>query len=213
MEANFSLKLIGFLTAFTSWQAYGVIIGVLLACGLGVPIPEDITLLAAGVLSAMGTISFTGAMIAGFFGVLAGDSFLFFLGRKFGHHVFTLPGFRKIFTEELIRKAEHRVASNSKFICFTARFLPGLRAPIFLTAGILGVRPIIFFALDGFAALISVPVWIYLGWYFGKNLDVAIEYAKRLQLYLFLAVFLIIIGYIGWKRHQNKSNTAHNPEN
>src|SRR5690606_32509464 len=146
---TFSLKLIAFLTSFTSWQAYLGILGVLLACGLGLPVPEDVTLVAAGILSAIGTISLTGAMLVGLVGVLAGDSILFFLGRKFGHRVFHLPGFKKIFTESRVRIAEDKVINNSKFICFTARFLPGLRAPIFLTAGILGVRPIIFFTLDG----------------------------------------------------------------
>ncbi len=55
---------------------------------------------------------------------MAGDTFLFFMGRKFGHRVFMLPGFRRIFTPQRILMAEQKVLSNSKFICFTARFLP-----------------------------------------------------------------------------------------
>lgn len=200
-QEKFSVKLITFLSAFDGFTGYGLIIGILFICGLGVPIPEDITLIAAGILAALGNISFTGALIAGFVGVLLGDTLLFFLGRFYGYRVFKLPVFRRIFTEERIRIAKMRVLSNSKFICFTARFLPGLRAPIFLTAGILGVRPVVFIALDGVAALISVPIWVWLGWYVGDNLDQALEIAGRAQKAVIAGVIFLIVGYFLFNRY------------
>lgn len=75
---SFSAKLLSFLSGFSGPMAYTVILGVLLACGLGVPIPEDITLIGAGLLAGLGKISLAGALIAGFIGVLIGDAFLFF---------------------------------------------------------------------------------------------------------------------------------------
>ena len=212
MEPSFSVKLITFFTAFSSWQAYGAILGVLFICGLGVPIPEDITLLAAGILAAIDTISLTGALIAGFIGVMIGDSLLFFTGRYYGERAFKLPILRSIFTPERIYMARRRVRENSRFICFTARFLPGLRAPIFLTSGVMGVPPKIFFALDGFAALISVPVWVVLGWYFGKNMDKALDIAKEIQVYLIIGVVVLIIGYIFFKKHQRKRRELISPK-
>jgi len=202
MKYSFSLSLIAFLTSFSSWEAYAVILGVLLACGFGLPLPEDITLVSAGVLSALGTISLPGALLVGFTGVLAGDSILFFLGRKFGHKVFKLPGFKRVFTEHRIRLAEQKVVTNSKFICFTARFLPGLRAPVFLTAGLLGVRPLVFFVLDGMAALISVPTWIVVGWYFGHNIHSALAAVKEVEGYILAGLVVLIVGYVIWKRHR-----------
>ncbi len=206
MKQAISKKLIIALTGFTSWQAYFAILGVLFACGLGLPLPEDITLIAAGVLVALKTIHWWGAMLVGFFGVLVGDAFLFFLGRRFGRRVFLLPGFKKIFTESVVKTAERRVAQNSKFICFTARFLPGLRAPIFLSAGILGVKPYVFLLLDGLAAMISVPFWVYVGIYFGENLDVAVKNAQKFQLYLFGAVIVFVSTYIFIKWRASKTS-------
>ncbi len=201
-KEKFSLKLIGFLAGFQGLTAYGVILGVLLACGLGVPVPEDITLIAAGILAALGNITLFGALIVGFAGVLMGDCILFFMGRLYGYRVFKLPGFRRIFTEARIQMARQKVLSNSKFICFTARFLPGLRAPIFLTSGILGVHPFVFLILDGLAAMISVPIWIYLGWYVGDNLDHALLIAGQAQKYI-LVVFVIVLGaYMLYRRHR-----------
>ena len=179
--------------------AYATIVGILLICGMGVPIPEDITLLAAGLLAANGSISLTGALIAGFGGVMLGDAFLFFLGRNYGKKVFALPGFRRLFTPDRITAAEDRIRRNGPFICFIARFLPGLRSPIFAMSGALGVKRSTFFLLDGFAALISVPVWVYLGYWFGNNLDEALAKAKHIQSYLFISLAVLILGYLGYR--------------
>lgn len=190
------------LAQLDGWQAYSAIVGLLLICGLGVPLPEDITLIAAGILSALGSISLTGAMIAGFFGVMAGDAFLYTVGRIYGRRAFQLPIIRTIMTPRRIALAERKMIRNSHFICFTARFLPGLRSPIFLMSGITGVRPIVFYCLDGFAALISVPVWVYVGHWVGENLDKAFEIAERIQLSLAAVLVLAILGYLGFRRYR-----------
>lgn len=207
-NTKFSVKLIMYLSGFSGWTAYGAILGVLLACGLGVPLPEDITLIAAGILAALKNISLPGAMLTGFVGVLAGDCILFFLGRRLGYRVFTLPGFRSVFTEKRIQIARNKVLTNSKFICFTARFLPGLRAPIFLTSGIMGVSPGVFLFLDGIAALISVPIWVYLGWLLGDNLDNALHIALKTQKYIVAAVATLVLGYVWWKIRSTRKAEA-----
>lgn len=193
---KYSEQLIDFLSGFDGSLAYMSVFGILLACGLGLPIPEDITLIAAGILAGLGNISLTGALIVGFVGVLAGDAALFFFGRFYGRHVMRWPLFSWLFTPERVRLAEERLHRNSHFICFTARFLPGLRAPIFLTAGILRVSPITFFLLDGLAALISVPVWVVGAYYFAENLDDALAYAGKIKFYLlgFVASLFILYG-------------------
>jgi membrane protein DedA with SNARE-associated domain len=207
-KEKLSLKLIAFLAGFDGFTAYALILSVLLACGLGLPIPEDITLVSAGILAALGNISLIGAFVAGFIGVLFGDTILFFLGRTYGNRVFQLPGFRTVFTEKRVELARTKVLANSKLICFTARFLPGLRAPIYLTAGILGVRPFTFILLDGIAALISVPVWVYLGWYLGENLDHLISVVTKAQRFIVLGIVLLVLFYILIRRHFKKPSIS-----
>lgn len=199
---------------------YCTIVGILLACGVGLPMPEDITLLIAGLLASADRISFPGALIAGFAGVLIGDTCLFFIGRKFGQAVFRLPGFRRIFTPHRIAEAEARIRKNGPFICFIARFLPGFRSAIFATSGALGVRFTTFIALDGLAALLSVPLWVYVGYWFGNNfedaLGEALEMAGRLQTYLLSGIGALVVGYIAykiWRRsHPPKSSQIQSPQ-
>jgi membrane protein DedA with SNARE-associated domain len=198
--SSFKETLITTLSQFDGVTAYSAIVGLLLICGLGVPLPEDITLLAAGILASVGSISLPGAMAAGFFGVMAWDAFLYTVGRKYGRRAFELPIIRTIMTPKRAAMAERKIRRNSHFICFFARFMPGLRSPIFLLSGIMGVRPIVFYGLDGFAALISVPFWVWLGYWLGQNLDHALAIAERVQLSIGAFAIIAIAGYIVFRR-------------
>lgn len=192
------------LSQLEGFTAYSAIVGLLLICGLGVPLPEDITLIAAGILSALGSISMPGAIAAGLIGVLAGDAFLYTVGRIYGRRAFNLPIIRSIMTPRRITLAERKILRNSHFICFTARFLPGLRSPIFLMSGIMGVRPIVFYGLDGVAALISVPVWVFVGHWVGENLDMAMKVAERVQISFAVAIAILFAGYFLFRRYRKR---------
>jgi membrane protein DedA with SNARE-associated domain len=109
-------------------------------------------------------------------------------------------------THERITYAEEKLKKNSRKVMFVARFLAGLRAPIYLTAGILGVRPAIFITLDFLAALISVPALVYVGHYFGEEIDLALLYARRAERYILLVlaaigVWAIIRSILNRKRN------------
>lgn len=204
-QSGFAYKIINFFLNVSGFEAYALILGVLFICGLGVPIPEDITLISAGLLAGQHQISFEGAMIAGFIGVMAGDTFLFLIGQKFGRAVFEWPFFRRFFTPARIQKSEGYIQKHAKKICFIARFMPGLRAAIFLTAGIMKVPFKTFFFQDGLAALISVPIWVYLGYWFSDNLDQVLKVAKELNIVIIGALLIFILGFFLLKRKKNKS--------
>ncbi len=206
------MTLIQFFAGLSGVQAYGLVLGVLFACGLGVPIPEDITLIAAGFLASTGNITLSGAFIAGFIGVLVGDVFLFTIGRRYGRAVFAWPGFRRVFTEERIKKAEVRIQKNAYFICFMARFMPGLRSPIFLMCGILKVRFSVFFCLDGLAAVLSVPLWVFAGYWFGNNIEGALKFAREANIViigaLVVGVLFLFFRHRRSKRLEQKSQVS-----
>lgn len=197
------IKIIEFLGSLSAVEAYFSILLMLLICGFGVPLPEDITLVAAGIAASLGNISFEGAMLVSFIGVLGGDSIIFSLGYFFRDKAFELPIMRSI-SRKKIKYVRNRVQSNSHLICFVARFLPGLRALIFLTAGVFRVSPWVFFALDGFASLISIPVWVWLGWYFGNNVEVIITYVHEFQYFIFSGIILLVVGYVFFKFYRRK---------
>ena len=190
------------LIGLSGFQAYALILGVLFACGLGVPIPEDITLFAAGFLAFKGRISLAGAILVGIIGVLVGDTFLYSIGRIFGRRVFAWPYFRRIFTESRIKRAESRIQKRGRIICFTARFIPGLRAPIYLTSGVLRVPLSVFIGMDALAAAISVPVWVCLAYFLGDKIEMLFEIAQKAKIVVVVCLILLVILYLIFLRVQ-----------
>ena len=207
-DGSFGAKIFTLVVGLSGIQAYGAVLIVLIACGLGFPIPEDVTLFAAGFLAFKGRISLAGAIIIGYIGVMAGDSFMYWIGRIFGRKVADWPLFRRLFTPARLKQAERKVQMNARIICFTARFFPGFRAPIFLSAGMLHVPYPLFFLMDSLAALISVPVWVYLAYFLGDKIERLFLMAQRAESVLTVIAVLFISYFVFryWKRRQYGNN-------
>lgn len=71
------IDLLHFIQPYGSYS-YGVILAVLLACGFGLPLPEDVTLVAGGILASRDIIDFKFTVAVCMVGVLAGDGTIFF---------------------------------------------------------------------------------------------------------------------------------------
>lgn len=158
--------------------------------------PEDITLVVAGYLSHLGNIDVVVSIVVCMLGVLMGDFTLFLIGRKFGKKAFTLPVIRSLMTPERVAFAEKKLHGNARKIMFTARFLAGLRAPIYLTAGTLGVKPQIFVGMDFLAAILSVPALVCLGYFFGDEIDIALLWARKIEHYIMIVLGALIVFFI-----------------
>ena len=158
------------LQAFFFDYGYYAVFGVLVICGMGLPLPEDITLLTAGVISQLGDKNVHIMLVVAYLGVLCGDWVMYLIGWKFGPHLRQSRWFSKLLTPERMIQTEtlfHRYGSR---VIFVARFLPGLRAPIYVMTGI--TRRISFWRftlMDGLAALLSVLFFVYIGYYGAEN--------------------------------------------
>ena len=174
-----------------------IIFFLLLACGLGLPIPEDISIVASGILVASKTTSFAHAFLICMAGIIIGDSTIYWMGRLLGKKLFKLPVLSKIFNNSFLstgKIAFHRFGNK---IIFLARFLPGLRAPIYFFAGSMKKSFFFFVVVDILAASISVPIWIYVGRIFGENLPVLEKAIKSFQLGTILIVILVAMLLVG----------------
>jgi membrane protein DedA with SNARE-associated domain len=139
------------------------LLSVLILCGMGLPIPEDIILLATGMIAQETGRSWILASIVMYAGVLAGDSIAFLIGRRFGIRMLALPWIQRVLSPKKQRRIAALFHQYGSTVFFVARFLPGLRAAIFCTAGAMRARYLHFLFFDGTAALISVPFFVWLG--------------------------------------------------
>lgn len=177
---------------------------VLLACGLGLPLPEDVPLVLAGYLvQAQGKSEFL-MICVGMLGVLAGDSVLFAFGRKYGESITEHRFMRRLTTPARVNWAEQQYEKRGTIIMFAARFMPGARAVLFMTAGIFRVKYWKFVLIDGIAAAISVPVWILLGSRLGPEVMKRAEGHAKLIIFGLLGLALVGWGVWEWRQHRKR---------
>lgn len=195
---DFLLNLLGGTNGFL---AYAMVFAILVACGLGVPLPEDISLILGGWLAYKGAANLPLMMLVGFAGILVGDSLIFLAGRRIGSNVGKRGGFfARIVTPEKRARVEGLFALHGSKIVCAARFMPGVRAVTYFTAGSSGMSYFRFIFWDGLAALLSAPIFVWLGAHFGDNLDWLIAQLHAGQYYVFGAIAVIGIGVFIWRR-------------
>jgi membrane protein DedA with SNARE-associated domain len=184
------------------WAAYGTIFGVLLACGIGVPFPEDVSLIFGGYLVFRGAANLPMMVATGFLGILGGDSIIYWAGRRLGDRARADHGrlLRRLLTPERRARVEALFARHGEKIVMAARFMPGVRAVSFFTAGSAGMPFARFICFDGLAALASAPAFVFLGFRFGRQLQRVIELLKRFQTATAIAILLIACVWLGWRR-------------
>lgn len=190
---------------------------VLLLCGIGLPIPEDIVLMAAGALGVMEGRSWMEVTVLMYVGVMLGDSMIFMAGRYLGGRLRAARWFQRYFSEVKQAKVEAMFERYHSMVLFVGRFLPGLRAPIFFTAGSMKVPYLKFLAFDGFAALISVPLFVWLGHWiwatFGEDiakLEKALARTHAFSMWTAIVLGLALVGFVivRWRRSQRNDKSA-----
>lgn len=176
----------------------------LLTSGLGLPLPEDIPLLTGGYLCGIDRCRLQIMIPLTLGAVLLADSVIYLLGRRYGHHVPRLPLVRRYLTEKRLARAERAFHDHGGKTLFTARFLPGLRAPAFFTAGVFKIPFWKFLAIDGAAAFISVPVLVYAGYWGAARFDQVKRWAHDAQLALAVGIVIVVGLIITWKMRRRR---------
>ncbi|HVR62661.1 MAG TPA: DedA family protein [Polyangia bacterium] len=190
----------------TPLGAYLWLAGILLLCGLGLPIPEDISLIAAGYFSYKGVLQVHRATALCLAAVLAGDSLAFFMGRFFGRRVLASRLAQQYFTPRRQLRVRAYFRKFGSKVVLVGRFTPGLRFTIFFTAGTLHLRPPVFLIYDFSAAVFSVPVLVYSAWWFGSQIDYVVKYARRTEHGILIAVLVaaMFLFVKAWRRHKRR---------
>jgi membrane protein DedA with SNARE-associated domain len=171
---------------------------VLFLAGLGVPIPEELPILSAGVLAHEGLARWWIALPVCLAGVLAGDAVLYWVGYHWGERILDWWIVRLVLTparEERLKEAYRR---HGVKIVFTARHVMGVRAAAFLTAGISHVPFWKFLACDAGAAVVSVPLVFGGAFLFTDQIQRVMHDVHRIERWLALLVIVAVATWLGW---------------
>lgn len=181
--------------SFLAHFGYAAIFLLLVAAGVGLPFPEELTQLSAGFLAHRGILSVAPALVVTWTGILAGDYLLFRLGRRHGVRVLASRRLQKLFTPERRQWVERHFASHDFLTIALARHASGLRLPVFAAAGAMGVRTRTFLLADGLSALVSVPIVFSLGYLFASQLETVHRRLREAEL---LGLALLLAFGVAW---------------
>lgn len=179
--------------SFASFSYPGIIVFLILT-GVGLPVPEEVAIIYAGVMSAPGgDLQWEWALASCLVGCLIGDSLMYYIGYHFGENVLKKhPWYTGFLTSEREAQLESMIDKHGLKVFFAARFMVGVRGPVYVTAGILRVPFRKFFLADLISATTVVGLFFGLSYVFGEEIKVFIRDFTYAITALVLVVILII---------------------
>lgn len=193
--------------AYNPVLVYSAVIAIMFASSFGLPIPEEVTLLSVGVLAYIGlnpdtypppspdawTINVHVAAFVCFAAVLVSDYVVFKLGKHSGDKIMNARFTKRLVKPETLAKVTGWTQRHGHWAAGVFRFTPALRFPGHLACGMMKVPSWKFLAIDGTAALVSVPTQVYLVAYYGEEILARIKEFKIVFFSIIAAAIIIVL--------------------
>ncbi|MDT8837529.1 VTT domain-containing protein [Paraburkholderia fungorum] len=160
---------------------------------IGTFVPGSTAMFLAGALVGTGSLSLGWALLSAIAGAIAGDGISFWIGKRYKARIVQLWPFR---THPQVLDAGHRFCQKhgAKSVVF-ARFIGPLRAIVPVVAGMLGMTPTRFYAMNVLSALLWAPAHILPGVVFGASMLLAGAVSFRLVVVIVLLVGIVWLSF------------------
>ncbi len=186
---------------------YLVLFGLLFACGLGLPMPEDIPLIIGGALIAKGQMTWAIAGTCAWCGIIGGDCALYFLARKYGMNITKAPLIGKHVTLDRIERVERMFEKYGVGVVAICRLFAGIRGAMVVAAGVVRFNFLKFLIADGIAALVSGGLFMVFGWWVGNKLTA--DVIHRFKWWFFAGAVVLAVGLVAWIVWKRRHPGAH----
>ena len=189
------------LVANASGWAYAILFALALLDALIPIVPSETSVITAGVVASQGDLNIMLVILFAAAGAFAGDNISYFLGNRYGRRIND-----RFFTSDKAQKrigwAQRQVEERGGELIVIARFIPGGRTVVTLSAGTLGYPWRRFVLFDAIAASIWALYAALLGYVGGH----AFEEQPWKGLLLAFAIALAVTGGVElvrwWQRRQ-----------
>jgi membrane protein DedA with SNARE-associated domain len=175
------------------WGYLAIVVIVSLG-NVGLPVPEESVLAAAGYLAWRGELKVSLVIGLGIVSAVIGDNIGFWIGRTYGREVIERYGRRMLLRPEKLESVSRFVERYGALAVFAARFVAGLRFLAGPLAGAAGLRPAVFMTANLLGAVVYVPFAVGIGFVAGYGLE---EYVERLRHMLGDVQHALVIGLMG----------------
>jgi membrane protein DedA with SNARE-associated domain len=123
------------------------------ALALSTLVQEDAPTISAALLSSAGKLDWRIGFLACFTGIWMGDALLYLLARGFGRPLLARPLVARFVKSDSIQKGERWFEQRGSWALVFSRFVPGLRLPTYVAAGLLRVPLTQFLSVTAAAVL------------------------------------------------------------
>lgn len=169
------------------------------SCSSSLPFPEDATLMLCGFLIAQEVIHPLRALATVYAGLLIADTIIYLLGKKYGRRIVTHRRFHRFLSPVKLTKLEAQFNRRGVFFILPGRHLIGLRAQIFLVAGIMKMRLVKFLLADAASALVTISIMVGIGYAGGNSLEALRKDLKRMEHWAIVIVLTAMTIYLLYK--------------
>jgi membrane protein DedA with SNARE-associated domain len=164
--------------------------------GIGLPFPEDASLMLCGLLIAQDVIHPLRGIATVYAGLLVADTIVYHIGKKYGRRIVTHRRFHRFLSPGTLTKLEAQFNRRGVFFILFGRHLIGLRAQIFLVAGIMKMRLVKFLLADAVSALVTMSIMIGIGYAGGNSLEALRKDVKRAEHWAIVVILTALIIYL-----------------
>jgi membrane protein DedA with SNARE-associated domain len=141
--------------------------------GLGLPFPEEVAIVGAGVWTASKAAEYPLyrwlMLPVCIVGVLTADVLLYSIGRYFGTRLLERGWFARMVPRQKRERIEQNFDHYGVNILLFGRLLPGIRSPLFLTAGTMRLPVSRFILADGLGAVLGNSILFFLAFWFSNK--------------------------------------------
>jgi membrane protein DedA with SNARE-associated domain len=171
--------------------------------GCGFPLPEEVAIVIAGVLSAQGHLQWEWAFAACLAGAVIGDSIMYAIGYYGGRRLLQAhPRFAKLLGAKREARFEEAIQRHAFKVLLLSRFLVGIRGPVYLAAGIVRLPFRVYLVCDAISATLVVGFFFALSYAFG---EVAVSWIRQAEWGVTITVLLLVLVIGGIAYYRNRA--------
>jgi len=173
-----------------------LILGIALE-NVGLPLPGEVFLFAAGLLASTGSFKLFVVIALGTAGAVVGDSLGYLLGRLGGDRLPRLYCRMTLGSAQCIQKAhEYFTRRGGGLTIVFARFVVGIRAFAAPMAGATGMAYPHFLVYDALGALLWATLTATAGYFFGSHWERLLVGYRWSYGFILVGVLLVALGYV-----------------
>lgn len=184
------------LSPFLDRYGYAAVVVLVGLEGLGIPLPGQLILIAAGVYAGMDQFNIVVVLLLGLLAAIGGDNVGYAIGRYGGRELVQRFGRYVFLTDKRLAATERFFDRRGPIVVLIGRFVDGLRQASGIAAGLARMGWQRYLAYNAAGSIVWVGVWVFTGYLAGSHIDAIYHGVVRYQKFFLAAVAVIAVALI-----------------